>query len=73
MKRFFKTLALTVVLVTTVMLLPLTVSADGDFNINHGVLNKYTGSDTDVIIPDDVTYINQWAFLNCKTVTSVAT
>ena len=43
----------------------------GDFQIENGVLVKYTGSGGDVIIPDTVTSIGAFAFSHCKGLTSV--
>ena len=43
-----------------------------DFEIDtDGVLTKYTGSDTTVVIPDSVTSIGYEAFYNCYSLTSV--
>ena len=42
-----------------------------DFNIENGVLKKYTGKDADVIIPDGVTEIDWWAFYGCRRLKSV--
>ena len=33
-----------------------------DFIIENGVLKKYKGNDGDVVIPESVTDIEQWAF-----------
>jgi hypothetical protein len=40
------------------------VTIDNDFEISSGVLYKYNGSDTQVIIPDNVTIIESFAFAN---------
>lgn len=43
-----------------------------DFEINNGVLMKYTGSETDIVVPPEVTEIGNKAFAGCshlKTVT----
>ena len=42
-----------------------------DFVIENGVLKKYAGTGEDVVIPDGVTEIGDWAFLNCRTLTEV--
>ena len=41
------------------------------FEIENGVLLKYDGDDTDVIIPDGVTVIGKQAFMFCKALRSV--
>ena len=47
-------------------------AADADrFEIEDGVLKKYTGTDTEVVIPEGVTDIGQSAFCNCKSLTRV--
>lgn len=38
-----------------------------DFVIENGVLTKYTGSDKEVVIPEEVTEIAEGAFLDCTT------
>ena len=38
--------------------------SDSDFVIKDGVLLQYSGTDTDVVIPDDVTEIGDSAFKN---------
>lgn len=45
-------------------------SSEDDFVIEDGVLYDYTGTATDIVIPDGVTEIYHWAF-EYKTVTSV--
>ena len=42
-----------------------------DFEIVKGVLKKYKGSSSVVVIPDNVTSIGSQAFYNCKGLTSV--
>ena len=41
------------------------------FEINNGVLVKYTGKDKDVVIPDGVTSIGNEAFWGCGSLTSI--
>ena len=41
------------------------------FEIKNGVLKKYHGMDTSVIIPDSVSEIGKGAFTNCRNLTSV--
>ena len=42
-----------------------------DFVIEKGILKKYMGKDTEVVIPDDVTSIGDEAFRDCRSLTSV--
>ena len=42
-----------------------------DFVIEDGVLIKYKGDDSDVVIPDSVTSIGDFAFQDCTNLTSV--
>ena len=37
-----------------------------DFVIENGVLTKYVGKGGDVVIPNGVTSIGEWAFKFCK-------
>ena len=46
-------------------------AADGDFTIKNGVLTKYNGSGGDVVIPEGVTSISDFAFGLNSTMTSV--
>ncbi|MBQ7369516.1 MAG: leucine-rich repeat protein, partial [Clostridia bacterium] len=41
-------------------------SASSDFEIENGVLKKYTGKEKDVVIPDGVTVIGEFAFNGAK-------
>lgn len=45
---------------------------DADFIIRGGVLERYNGNDTDVIIPDSVVKIGEQAFADCLGIKSVA-
>ena len=42
-----------------------------DFEIENGVLKKYTGSGGNVVIPDGVTTIGDYAFWNCSSLASI--
>ena len=42
-----------------------------DFQINNGVLEKYTGTDTDVVVPDGVEIIGRQAFKNVEAMKSL--
>lgn len=42
-----------------------------DFQIKNGVLGKYSGKDTRVVIPDGVTAIGEWSFAWCESLTQV--
>ena len=42
-----------------------------EFTIKERVLQKYSGSDRDVVIPDTVTVIGEKAFEDCRNLTSV--
>jgi hypothetical protein len=46
-------------------------SQNEDFEIEDGVLIKYHGSSPDVVIPDGVTNIDDYAFYNCENITSI--
>ncbi len=47
-------------------------NANNDFDIQDGVLKKYLGSGTSVIIPEGVTKIGIGAFCSCTSLTSVS-
>ena len=42
-----------------------------NFVIKNGMLKKYTGKDADVVIPDSVTSIGEWAFARCGGLESI--
>ena len=46
-------------------------SQNSDFEIVDGVLKKYYGEGGDVVIPDSVTSIANWAFKGCSSLTSI--
>ena len=41
------------------------------FEIRNGILNRYNGNDSDVVIPDGVTSIGDYAFSYCSKLTSI--
>ena len=43
----------------------------GSFDIQDGVLMKYTGTGGDVVIPKGVKTIGIWAFKECADITSI--
>lgn len=47
------------------------MSNNSDFQIEDGVLIRYTGKDKDVVIPDSVTKIGDRAFKDCTSLTSI--
>ena len=47
------------------------MSNASDFIIEDGILKKYKGSDENVVIPDNVTYIGGHAFASCSSLVSV--
>ena len=42
-----------------------------DFVIENGVLEKYTGNETKVVIPDSVTEIGEHAFKDCESLKEI--
>ena len=46
------------------------MSSNNDFEIENGVLVQYTGAGGDVVIPDGVTSIGDWAFAWCEGLSS---
>ena len=42
-----------------------------DFLIQDNILMKYTGLDSNVVIPEDVTQIGSWAFTDNTNITSI--
>ena len=60
-KQRFWFLCLCVTLLTCLFCVPVS-AAESDFVIEDGVLKKYTGSDTHVVIPDGVKEIGYEAF-----------
>ena len=47
------------------------MSNASDFIIENGVLKKYVGSGNDVVIPNGVTTIGEWAFSECSKLTGI--
>ena len=47
------------------------MSSTNDFEIENGILKKYTGSGGDVEIPDSVTAIGDHAFQECRSLTNI--
>lgn len=47
------------------------VSQDEDFVIKYGILKKYVGNDTIVVIPEGVTGIDQQAFYECDMIEEI--
>lgn len=43
----------------------------GSFDIQDGVLMKYTGTGGDVVIPKGIKTIGVWAFKECADITSI--
>lgn len=77
MKEFSKKISLCFMVLLGVLVMNFMVpgvvwAADSDFVIDeNGVLVKYTGSDTDVVIPEGVTSIDDWVFRDCISLTSI--
>ena len=44
---------------------------ESDFVIKKGVLKKYNGTDTEVVVPDGVKKIGMSAFENCSSLTGI--
>lgn len=65
-----RVLSLTLALVLCLGLIPVTVAAAEDFEIENGVLLHYSGTDTDVVIPIGTTKISDFAFAEAN-ITSV--
>lgn len=42
-----------------------------DFEIEEGILKKYTGAGGDIVIPDGVAEIGERAFAYCNSLTSI--
>ncbi len=47
------------------------MSNASDFVIENGVLKKYVGLGGDVVVPEGVTEIGEWAFSRIDTLTSI--
>ena len=47
------------------------MSNDKDFIIKDGAIKKYKGKDKEAIVPDGVTKIGRWAFLDCTFLVSI--
>ncbi len=47
------------------------IPANPDFVIRNGVLNQYLGNKDKVVIPDGISEINRWAFLDASNLRSV--
>ena len=47
------------------------MSNASDFVIENGVLEKYVGPGGDVVIPEGVTCIGEYAFFNCCNMTNI--
>ena len=59
-----KLINLALALILFALVPAISLGAEDDFVIKDGVLIKYNGTDTEIIIPDDVTSIGEWAFGN---------
>ena len=58
-------------LLLTLLIPGLAGAADSDFEITDGVLTKYTGPGGDVVVPEGVTSIGNYAFIGCDTLTGI--
>lgn len=70
MKRLCLLLAVCVLLCSSFAVFP-AAAAHSDFDIRSGVLVNYSGSETDVTVPDGVIAVGDSAFLNNTAVTGV--
>lgn len=70
---FKKILAIFLLMFIVLVEIPIIAFADDSeaFIIQNGVLIKYNGSDGEVNIPDGVTGIGDYAFQNCRNLTSI--
>ena len=68
MKKLF---ALMLTLCLCLGLAATALAADSDFVVEDGVLIEYTGPGGDVVIPDNVTKIDAFAFADCTGITSI--
>ena len=46
-------------------------SSEESFAIDNGVIYKYVGKNSKIVIPDSVRSIGKWAFYGCKSLTSI--
>lgn len=58
-------------LILCLQLLPTNAFAEGGFIIKGGILTRYIGSERDVVIPNEVTEIGDWAFNKCTNIQSI--
>lgn len=77
MKKTLRSLSLIAVFCLMAAFVPLlrgsgtTAYADGDFNIEDGVLTRYSGTAEEVVVPDGVTTIGKNAFNSNTTIKKV--